>query len=213
MNSNSTSIPSTIYESMLPAFFLSIFELMFFLVKIRKDIDNGINSLTHKLSREFETLFNELKTNYEMDDEKLKAIMYQSAVLLSKFQDAEIAKMEAQNHFRVQIAYSISVVLFILILLSAMQVKNDAGELDWGSLFSGYLFLNTLMVITAVGIFQYMFYTNFVMKYIPADENELTLHLLQELKIMFKNFDELNCPKNELQRATPYAEIIGRNLL
>ena len=47
-------IPSIVYESLIPAFFLSMFELLFFVHKVRSDIDKGIFYMTRSLTEEME---------------------------------------------------------------------------------------------------------------------------------------------------------------
>ena len=200
MNSNVNTI---IYESLIPAFFLSVFELLFFLKVVRKDIDRGIFYMTRNITNEIEKLYDEMLKEYNIPDDQMKALMYQSFVLLSKFQKNEEETMRKNNEYRVKLAYSVSIVLGILIIVAATQVKNDMGEFALSSVVSFHLLINTVLVIAAVGIFQYMFYTRFIMKYRTSEQSELRLHMLQELKIMFKTFEELHCNKPNIRPLNP----------
>tara|TARA_B100001250_G_scaffold384697_2_gene379764 strand:+ start:670 stop:1311 length:642 start_codon:yes stop_codon:yes gene_type:complete len=200
MNSN---INNVIYESLIPAFFLSVFELLFFLKVVRKDIDRGIFYMTRNITDEIEKLYDEMLKEYNIPDDQMKALMYQSFILLSKFQKNEEETMKKNNDYRVQLAYSVSIILGIMIILAAFQVKNEMGEFAISNVFSFYLLINTVIVIAAVGIFQFMFYTHFIMKYVKSDQNELTLHMLQEFKIMFKTFEELHCNKQNIRPPNP----------
>ena len=195
MNSNVNNI---IYESLIPAFFLSVFELLFFLKIVRSDIDRGIFNMTRNITDEIEKLYDELLKEYNIPDDQMKALMYQSFILLAQFQKNEEEIMKNNNNYRVKLAYSVSIVLGIFIILAASQVKNDMGEFALSNVFSFHLLINTLLVITAVGIFQYMFYTRFIMKYKTSEQTELRLHMLLEMKIMFKTFTELHCNKQTL---------------
>ena len=115
----------------------------------------------------------------------MKAVMYQSLVLLSKIQESEQDKMNKNNEYRVKVAYTISIVLFVFILIAGSQANTE--------IFSWYLLINTVFVILAVGVFQYYFYTNFILKYTPSSQHELSLHMLEEMKLLFKSYSELNC--------------------
>ena len=189
----SSNINNIIYESLIPAFFLSVFELLFFTKVVRKDIDNGIFYMTRDITDNLETLYADLLKEYNIPDDQMKALMYQSFILLEQFQKNEEDVMNKNNNNRVMIAYSISIVLGISIILSALRVKNDMGEFALSNVVSFHLLLNTVVVIMAVGVFQYMFYNQFIMKYVKSDKDELTLHILQEMKIIFKTIDQLHC--------------------
>lgn len=178
-------IPSIVYESLIPAFFLSMFELLFFVHKVRSDIDKGIFYMTRSLTDEMEKSYNEFLKSYDIPEDRMKAVMYQSLVLLSKIQESEQDKMNKNNEYRVKVAYTISIVLFVFILIAGSQANTE--------IFSWYLLINTVFVILAVGVFQYYFYTNFILKYTPSSQHELSLHMLEEMKLLFKSYSELNC--------------------
>lgn len=176
-----------IYECILPAFFLSLFELAFFLFKIRQDIENGINGLAKDLSNKFIKLYN---NNIKSNENKkfVLAASYQSYILLEKYKDEELRKMKDNNNFQVKIAIGIS----ILLLLATLFVGS---KLNRSELITKRLVINTILIIIAFGIFQYTFYTQYAKKYVKTNEDELKLHLYKELKFLFDNTHELNCKK------------------
>lgn len=196
MNSNVNNI---IYESLIPAFFLSVFELLFFLKVVRKDIDRGIFNMTRNIADEMTKLYDEILKEYNIPDDQTKALMYQSFILLSNFQKSEEETIKKNNNYRVKLAYSVSIVLGIFIIIAASQLRTDTGEFSLSNVFSFHLLVNTVLVIAAVGVFQYMFYTRFIMKYRTSEQSELRLHMLQELKIMLKTFEELHCNKPNIR--------------
>lgn len=190
------SIPfnSIVYETALTALVLSFFRLFFFQNVTKRDIDRSSRDLVDRAGTLFKNSYQARIQEYDIDDKRFKAMVFQSVILMREEKERETSKINKRNDAIIRTWYYVIGVLFIITCTFAVLSSRDGyGGYNIANVISGKILMNTAVITTGYIMLRINFYKHFVSNYQGTSDDETVLQFLKQIQPIMQERSPLNC--------------------